>query len=629
MVDNTGSSRWYTDHQRLVDFAVLSSTLAVLLFFSWRKWADVLIDTPEELYVPWQLGAGQLLYRDLAHYYGPLSQYFNAAVFTLTEPTFTVLFVTNIFLVCILMAAVYSLVAIYVPGVDRLIVTWCFLITVPIQQHTVFGGYNFLAPYSHEATHGTIAVVVMLAVWAAYLRRPARHSMAILGLLCGACYVLKPEVALAGSVVFGSAVVVDLVRKRNGKQTFSPYGLLALPALPILFHAFFLSHVSATEAFTYTFGAFTPIFTSTMTDNPLFGSLLGRDDPGANLATGLALAAGFLAVAGAASFVGRGRPSGWKNSAVVVLPIFLALAVSQIEISVLPMGFPWFLIVTIAGLLLWRETDCLPSRCERLPLIVLGLVALVFAARMFLKLQLMWLGFYACAPAWLYFMILTTGILPRLSRDGSIARGVCRLSFLAIIVTFSMLNALHSIEGFAQKDVRIGSGTNAMYASNRASLSVDATTLDTVIARLAKLPRERSLLVLPEAVILNFLTGMANETPFVQSFLYSGLYEMAGGDPGVIAELEARPPDYIAYLRRIEEMDSPVYKIRGPGGFANGAFAWIESNYTIIDQIGQETQDFNELQFVLLERNPRQPRSGAASPPSPDTQPRVRPPVFR
>lgn len=172
-------------------------------------------------------------------------------------------------------------------------------------------------------------------------------------------------------------------------------------------------------------------------------------------------------------------------------------------------------------------------------------------------------------------------------------------------MTFSVLNARHSIEGFAQKNVRVGSGANAMYASTRAGLSVDPTTLNTVVARLSKLPRESSLLVLPEAVILNFLTGMANQTPFVQSFLYSGLYEMAGGDEGAVAKLEAHPPDYVAYLRRIEEVDSPVYKIRGPGGFANGAFAWIESHYTIIDQIGEETRDFNELRFVLLERKPQ------------------------
>jgi hypothetical protein len=235
----------------------------------------------------------------------------------------------------------------------------------------------------------------------------------------------------------------------------------------------------------------------------------------------------------------------------------------------------------------------------------LGLVALVFAARMIFKLNLMWLGFYACAPAWLYFMIVTVGVMPRLLAETPTAQRVCRVSFFAIIVTFSVSSALHSLEGFAQKNVRVGSGANAMYASSAPSLSVDPTTLNAALAKLSQLPRDSSLLVLPEAVILNFLTGMANDTPFVQSFLYSSLYEMAGGDEGVVSTLKAHPPDYVVYLRRIEEIDSPVYKIRGPGGFANSAFAWIESNYSIVDQIGEPTRDFNELQFVLLERQTR------------------------
>ena len=73
----------------------------------------------------------------------------------------------------------------------------------------------------------------------------------------------------------------------------------------------------------------------------------------------------------------------------------------------------------------------------------------------------------------------------------------------------------------------------------------------------------------------------------------------------MVSELEAHPPDYVVYLRRIQEIDSPVSRIRGPGGFANGALTWIESNYDIIDQIGEETRDFNKLQFVLLERHPQ------------------------
>ena len=47
---------------------------------SWRKWPDPLIDFGRELYLPWRLANGAVLYRDVDDFYGPLSQYLNAGL---------------------------------------------------------------------------------------------------------------------------------------------------------------------------------------------------------------------------------------------------------------------------------------------------------------------------------------------------------------------------------------------------------------------------------------------------------------------------------------------------------------------------------------------------------------------
>lgn len=49
----------------------LLSLTAILLFFSWRKWPDPLIDFGRELYVPWQLSLGKTLYLDISYFNGP------------------------------------------------------------------------------------------------------------------------------------------------------------------------------------------------------------------------------------------------------------------------------------------------------------------------------------------------------------------------------------------------------------------------------------------------------------------------------------------------------------------------------------------------------------------------------
>src|SRR6476619_6142273 len=49
--------------------------------WTWQTWADVLIDFGREVYVPWQLTQGKVLYRDIAYFNGPLSPYLNTLVF--------------------------------------------------------------------------------------------------------------------------------------------------------------------------------------------------------------------------------------------------------------------------------------------------------------------------------------------------------------------------------------------------------------------------------------------------------------------------------------------------------------------------------------------------------------------
>jgi hypothetical protein len=66
--------------------AVLLSVILVALKISWLKWSDPVIDFRREVYLPWRISEGAVLYRDTDAAYGPLSQWFNALVFRITGP---------------------------------------------------------------------------------------------------------------------------------------------------------------------------------------------------------------------------------------------------------------------------------------------------------------------------------------------------------------------------------------------------------------------------------------------------------------------------------------------------------------------------------------------------------------
>jgi len=63
---------------------------------SWLKWPEPQIDFGTQLYAPWRLAEGDVLYRDVAQNYGPLSQYFNALLFVVFGPGLVVLVTANL-----------------------------------------------------------------------------------------------------------------------------------------------------------------------------------------------------------------------------------------------------------------------------------------------------------------------------------------------------------------------------------------------------------------------------------------------------------------------------------------------------------------------------------------------------
>ncbi|HEY4229049.1 MAG TPA: hypothetical protein VGO79_02695, partial [Thermoanaerobaculia bacterium] len=71
---------------------VLVAAASVVLFLVSRGlWSDPLIDSGREWIVPDALSRGELLYRDVAYWFGPLTPYLHAAFFTVLGSSFTTL----------------------------------------------------------------------------------------------------------------------------------------------------------------------------------------------------------------------------------------------------------------------------------------------------------------------------------------------------------------------------------------------------------------------------------------------------------------------------------------------------------------------------------------------------------
>src|ERR1700691_1447055 len=91
-----------------VGLGVIAVAFVVAATLTWRKWPDVLVDFGMQLYVPWKISTGSVLYRDLKYLTGgPLSQYYDAALFKLFGVSLLTLVISNLIIAAGFLVLIY------------------------------------------------------------------------------------------------------------------------------------------------------------------------------------------------------------------------------------------------------------------------------------------------------------------------------------------------------------------------------------------------------------------------------------------------------------------------------------------------------------------------------------------
>src|SRR6185369_10093471 len=95
----------------LLSLGIVLISLGGMLALTWRTWPEPVIDFGRELYVPWQLAQGKVLYRDIAYFNGPLSPYFDSLIFRIGGASLMSLAWTNIAILVAIVVMLHRLAA--------------------------------------------------------------------------------------------------------------------------------------------------------------------------------------------------------------------------------------------------------------------------------------------------------------------------------------------------------------------------------------------------------------------------------------------------------------------------------------------------------------------------------------
>jgi hypothetical protein len=574
-----------------------------MIWWTWGTWPDPLVDFGRELYVPWQIAQGKVLYRDIAHLNGPFSSYVNVLWFKLFGVSLRSLVTANIAIWMLFAWMLHRLLVEIGGRFSGTVACLVFVAVFSFGQLVDVGNYNFVCPYAHEMSHGAVLSVAAILCFWQYVKRGRARYVAGTGLLVGLVFLTKVELFLAA--VLGILAGVGLTaRAQRTRFRRTATGIVCLTAAallpPLIAWALFCLAMTPAEAAQAATGSIRYVFDRKVATLPFYRAGMGFDDPAAQMIVTLTVASMyvlfFLPAAAVDLLIGQQRRRVYRVCAA--LP-FLAVA-AALAWAWTPTV--WLLAARPLPLFLLAIAVCLLGQFARSgnhdrpdARLILQTTTVVFALTLLFKILLNTrvhhYGFVLTMPGMMILVVALLDwaprVLTRLDGCGSVFRTAAAAGLIVIVV-----GHLRVIDAkLTTKDTRVADGADAFLASDRGRAVNWA--LDTVDARLSA---DESLLVLPEGVMVNYLARRENPTPYI-NFMPPELTLF--GEERILISLRRCPPDYVLVVHK--ETDEYGYRFFGRD-YGEKIYRWLRANYEIVSSIGAPPLRDERFGMVLMRR---------------------------
>jgi len=579
---------------------------AVLAWWSWGAWADAMVDFGRELYIPWQITQGRALYADLAYFNGPLSPHVNALWFGVLGVHMRTLVVANL---CVLAGITVLLYRLLLSAGGR----WgaaagclLFLGTFAFCQYALLGNANFVTPYSHEMTHGMLLSLAGLVCLSRYQRRRRWTAAAGAGLALGLVFLTKAEIFLAagGALLAGMAATLWLQRPpwRTAAAALAAFlGGLLLP--PLCAFLLLSARMPAGEALVATLGSWPGALNPHVRGMYFYRWTMGTDQPARNVGKMLTQLAWWAAVvvpaAGVALAFRRRDRRGLAVGALAAVAVLIAGFCSFESLGRIAGRLLRPLPAVLAGMLvaaawmLWRQRRAPDQQRDR-TLLRLSLVifSLLLLPKILLRVMPAHYGFALAMPGAAVAAAALVDWLPAaLQRRGRAGLNL-RLIALSVLTVYVGLHLWAANRWYGVKNVTIRTATAAFRTDARGD--VIKGMLGAIEEQVGP---EQTLAVLPEGVMLNFLSGRRNPTPYV-NFMPPEFALF--GEAAMLEAFRASPPDFVVLVNR----STDEYDVKGFGrDFGVRLHAWVRQNYVEAARIADPTlAEYSFSEMTLLRR---------------------------
>jgi hypothetical protein len=578
-------------HGAVLDCLLLLLLAACFAWWTWGCWPDPMVDWGMHLYLAWRVSAGEVLYRDLMSFNGPLSVWINAALFRLFGVRQHVVWIANLAILGAIIIMLYSLLRTMGGRFAANLSLVAFIIVFAFPNYTVMANYNYVTPYAQEFTHGLALNLAALCVLRRFQRSPNVLAAAGMGLLVGCCLLTRPEPALAGvvGVVVGFVLALWKQRAPIGKSVLMALVLLEMMAVPVVLAWVVLSRfMPAMMALRGIAGSWQWVFDARVRQMSFYRVVSGFDDPLGNALRMLKWSAFYLLVLGgfalAAKCIGDGRRRLLTQVGAICtgLPLWalVQLGGAQFRDAMTPLPLVILVCFVVTVVFLGKRD------------LVLHAAFIAFAGAILLKIALfsrVWhYGFVLAMPATLIFIVAIISWIPQWMSLRRWSAGLFQGAAFGLCIGFSFAS-LQWTQSNSRHDWKWVGADGDRFCSLYLRGADQVSKMIDSIDRNAR--DDESLAVIPHGLMVNFMTRRRHPNRYI-SVAEPEL--ITCGEDAVVRAYKEHPPDWI--LLCAGDLGGDGFQLEGEI-YGREMRKWMDQNYHYV------TEEPGAIWLVLLRRN--------------------------
>jgi 4-amino-4-deoxy-L-arabinose transferase-like glycosyltransferase len=579
--------------------ALISALFITLLAWTWQRLADVLVDFGVQLYVPWQLAEGKVLYRDIAHYTGPLSVYYNAMAFRIFGVNLRVLELANLPILIGIIFLIYRLATRMANRFCAVVCCISFLILFAFAHISVAGNYNFVTPYEYEYTHATLLCLACILFLQRTVARGRGIDSAIAGLLAGMVFLTRSEFFVA--ILAAAVVAFVLFLKSSGRSAVKlALAFLAAGTAPPLLSVLLLKLAMPWSlAIHGTLGMWPALVRGNVSSQYFYLHSMGLDDlPHSLRELRTRTAAWCIPVAAFAGWAARPKAARTVPALTIAFllgAIFVGWDWHRVDWGSMFRPLPLVVVAVLAISIIqfWRgqisvESASLPA--------IFAAFSLVLLVKVFLYTRIIHYGCWLAMPATMLLIIALFHWIPAaLTRH----RGSAAAFIAGVGGVWAAVLVVHlAITGLKMKPltVSVGSGSDQFWAD-----APRGNCVNNAVLAAEQIAPDKTIVCVPEGIIINYLARRRTATPYVN---FNPPDLLLFGEDNMIAAMNQSPPDFLFLVHK----DTSEFGERFFGhDYARNLNAWIEARYVeeTLPSLDLGAEPFRDYHFGIRLMVPR------------------------